>query len=123
MVCVQLHIPEIKFNFVDFSFRVVTNTVFTGGVSLRSLTQNEGIILGIYRHGGPGSVVGIATGYGLDSPGIQSRRGRDFSHLSRPVLGPTSLLYNRYRVFPGGEERPGRDADPSPLSSTVVMKE
>jgi len=29
--------------------------------------------------------------------------------------GPPSLLYNRYRVFPGGEERPGRDADPSPL--------
>jgi hypothetical protein len=24
------------------------------------------------------------------------------------------LLYNGYRVFPGGKERPGRDADPSP---------
>jgi hypothetical protein len=29
--------------------------------------------------------------------------------------GPTSLLYNVYRVFPGGRMRPGRDADPSPL--------
>jgi len=38
---------------------------------------------------GPGSVVGIATGYGLDGPGIESRWGRDFPHLSRPVLGPT----------------------------------
>jgi hypothetical protein len=38
---------------------------------------------------GSGSVVGIATGYGLDGPGIESRRGRDFSHLSRPALGPT----------------------------------
>ena len=38
---------------------------------------------------GPGSVVGIATGYGLDGPGIESRWGRDFSHLSRPALGPT----------------------------------
>ena len=36
--------------------------------------------------------------------------------------GPTSLLYNGYRVFPGGKERPGRDADPSPPSSAVVMK-
>ena len=27
-------------------------------------------------------------------------------------LGPTSFLYNGYRVFPGGKERPGRDADP-----------
>ena len=36
--------------------------------------------------------------------------------------GPPSLLYNGYRVFPGGKERPGRDADPSPTSSTVVKK-
>jgi len=26
--------------------------------------------------------------------------------------GPSSLLCNGYRVFPGGKERPGRDADP-----------
>ena len=33
-----------------------------------------------------------------------------------------SLLYNGYRVFPGGEERLGRDADPSTPSSAVVKK-
>jgi len=33
--------------------------------------------------------------------------------------GPPSLLYNGYRVFPVGKERPGRDADPSPPSSAV----
>ena len=38
---------------------------------------------------GPGSSVGIATRYGLDGPGIESLRGRDFPHLSRPALGPT----------------------------------
>jgi len=38
---------------------------------------------------GLGSVVGIVTGYGLDSPGIESRWRRDFPHPSRPVLGPT----------------------------------
>jgi len=65
---------------------------------------------------GPGSAVGIATGYGLDGPRIESRWGRDFPHLSR-------LLYNRYWVFPGGKERPGRDADPSPPSNAVVKKE
>ena len=32
---------------------------------------------------------------------------------------PPSLPYNGYRVFPGGKERPGRDADPSPPSSAV----
>jgi len=37
--------------------------------------------------------------------------------------GPPSLLYNGYRLFPGGKERPGRDADPSPRSSAVVKKE
>ena len=29
--------------------------------------------------------------------------------------GPPSLLYKGYRLFPGGKERPLRDADPSPL--------
>ena len=38
---------------------------------------------------GPGSVVGIANGYGLDGPGIGSQWGRDIPHLSRPALGPT----------------------------------
>ena len=33
---------------------------------------------------GPGSGVGIATGYGLDGPGIESRWRRDFPQLSRP---------------------------------------
>jgi hypothetical protein len=37
--------------------------------------------------------------------------------------GPLSLLYNGYRVFPGGKERPGRDADLSPPSGAVVMNE
>ena len=32
------------------------------------------------------------------------------------------LLYNGYRVFSGGKERPGRDADPSHLSNAVVKK-
>ena len=39
--------------------------------------------------GGPSSPVGIATGYGLDDPGIESRWERYFPHLSRPALGPT----------------------------------
>ena len=38
---------------------------------------------------GPGSVVGIATAYGLDGPGIESRWGRDFPHQSRLALRPT----------------------------------
>ena len=71
---------------------------------------------------GPGGAVGIATGYGLDGPGIESRwEGDIFRTCPDQPWGPPSLLYNWYRVFPGGKERPGRDADPSPLSSAVVM--
>ena len=36
--------------------------------------------------------------------------------------GPAIFLHVGYRVFPGGKERPGRDADPTPPSSAVVMK-
>ena len=35
---------------------------------------------------GPGSVFGIATAYRLDSPGIESRLGRDFPHLSSHIV-------------------------------------
>jgi hypothetical protein len=51
----------------------------------------------------PGSSVGIAIGYGVDGPMIESLCGRNFLPLSRPALGPPSLLYNGYRVFPGGK--------------------
>jgi hypothetical protein len=68
---------------------------------------------------GPGSIVGIATGYGLDSPGIKSRWGEIFHTCPDRPWGPPSLLYDGYRVFPGGKERLGRDTDPSPPSSAV----
>jgi hypothetical protein len=38
---------------------------------------------------GPGISVSIATNYGLDGLGIESRWGRDFPHLSIPTLWPT----------------------------------
>jgi hypothetical protein len=71
---------------------------------------------------GPGSSVGIATGYGMDGPGIESRWGEIFRTCPDRPWGPFSLLYNGYRVFPGGKERSGRDADLSPLSSAVALK-
>jgi hypothetical protein len=40
-------------------------------------------------HYEPGSSVAVATDSVLDGPGIESRWGRDFSHTSRPALGPT----------------------------------
>ena len=35
------------------------------------------------------SSVGIATHYGLEGMGIESRSGRDLPHPSRPAPGPT----------------------------------
>jgi len=72
---------------------------------------------------GPGSVVSIATGYGLDGPGIEFSGGEIFRTCPDRPWGPPSLLYNGYRVFPRGKEWPGCDADLSPRSSAVVMKE
>ena len=50
------------------------------------------------------SVIGIATRYGLNGPGVESRWGRDFPHPSRPVLGPTQLPIQWVPdLFPGGK--------------------
>ena len=46
------------------------------------------ILLHLNLWGGD-SAVGIATGYGLDGPGIETRWGRNFTHTSRTALGPT----------------------------------
>ena len=99
---------------VDSERAVLNVSLFTRHESLCSFWRH---LLGITS--GPGSSVGIATGYGLYGPGIESRWGRDFLYLS---LGPPSLLYSGYRVFPRGKHRPGRNDDPSPPSSAVVMK-
>jgi len=73
---------------------------------------------------GADSSVGIATGYGLDGPRIEFRWGGEIFRICPDLpWGPLSLLYKGYRVFPGGKERPGRNADPSPPSSAVVKKE
>jgi hypothetical protein len=49
---------------------------------------------------GPVSVVGIATGYGLDSPGIESQWGEIFRTCPDRSWGPPTVLYNGYQVFP-----------------------
>jgi hypothetical protein len=53
------------------------------------------------------SSVSIATRYGLESLGIESRWGEIFRTYPDRFRGPPSLLSNGYRVFPGGKG--GRD--------------
>ena len=100
----------------------LTNTVI-GSMLFRLINRLTEYLTHYETEGGPGSSVGIATGYGLESPRIESRWGRDFPHLSRPALGPTQPPVQWVPRLPGGKKRPGRDANPSPSSSAVVMKE
>jgi hypothetical protein len=109
------------------AFSNPASTMTYRGTCFRSAIRDSVCIipwvqLGELNHGSMcrGSSVCIATDYGLDGPGIESRWGRDFPHLSRPAMGPPSFLYNGYRVFPRGRRRPGRDADFSPPSSAEV---
>jgi len=55
------------------------------------------------KGGGRDSSVGVTTRYGLEGPGIESQRGRDFPHRPDCPWNPPSLLYERYPVFPGGK--------------------
>ena len=72
---------------------------------------------------GPGSVVGIANGYGLDGRGIESRWRQDFPHVSRPTLGPTKPPVQWVtRLFPG-VKRPGRGVDHPPHLAPRLKKE
>ena len=61
-------------------------TIYTGGISV-----------------GRGSSVGIATLYGLDGAGIESRWEGGEILWARPdrLWFPPSALYNGYQVFPG----------------------
>jgi hypothetical protein len=52
---------------------------------------------------GRDSAVGMATRYVLDAPWIESRWSEIFHTRPDRPWGPPSLLYNGYRLFPGGK--------------------
>ena len=74
-------------------------------------------------HSMPGSVVSYSDWLRAGGPGIESRWGRDFQHLSRPALGSTQPPVQWVPGLFRGKERLRRDADPSPPSNAVVKKE
>jgi hypothetical protein len=83
-------------------------------------TRGRVFTISVQCQSGPGSSVNITTGYGLEGPEIEFRWGGDFSHLSRPALGPTHLPIQWVPGLSRGKERSGRAADPSPPSSPVA---
>jgi len=86
--------------------------VFTARSVLLPLHTIKKLCLDIIFFRGPGSLAGIAT------TGWTARNripvGTRFSARPNRSRVPPSLLYNGYRVFPGGKLRPGRAADHSP---------
>ena len=62
----------------------------------------------------PDIAVGIATSYGLESPGIESWWGEIFRTRPDRLWGPPSLLYNGYRLSFLGVKRPERSVDHPP---------
>ena len=75
----------------------------------------------ILRGSGPGSVVSIATADRLDGPGIESRWGQDFPHLSRSALRPTQSPVQWVPGLSRGKVLPERDADPSSPSRVYFV--
>jgi hypothetical protein len=69
------------------------------------------------------SSAGIATRYGLEGPGIESRWSEIFRTYPDRLRGPPSILYNGYRVFPGGKGGRGVMLTTHPPSSADVKKE
>jgi len=70
------------------------------------------------------NAVGVATGNGLDCPGIESLWGRDFPHLSALVLGALPAFCTMVAgFFPGGGIKwPGRGLDHPPQYSAEVKE-
>jgi len=67
---------------------------------------------------GVDSSLDIATHYGLNGPGIESRWASDFLHWFPPIF-----LYGEYRVNFSGVKRPERDVDHPLLYSLRLKKE
>jgi hypothetical protein len=86
-------------NILEFSEKDAHGFTYFG-----TCDKNKNYYLLYYTLTGWDSSVGIANGYGLDGPGIESLWGGGIfrTRPDRP-WGPPSLLYNGYRVFSGGK--------------------
>ena len=97
-------------------------------MSERSRDRRQDLIGYLYLRSLPscglGSVVGIATGYGLDGPGIESWCGARFSAPveTGPEAHPASCTMG-IGSFPGVKSGRGVTLTPHPFLVPLVMKE
>ena len=100
--CQHLH-TLLTFLLILFALGLVSS-LFPRGFQTQILYE---FLVHLAHSRGRDSLVGTATRYGLDGPGSNPIGGGEIFRTSpdRP-WGPTSLLYNGYRVFPGGSGVP-----------------
>ena len=113
----------VQFISVCYCHSVITS-VTTDMHRLTTGIRSEKCVVRRFRRctWGPGSVVGIATAYGLDGPGIESPVGGEIFRIRLDqTWGPPSLLYNWYRVFAGGKA--ARAWRRPPTTSNAEVKE
>jgi hypothetical protein len=122
-VCLSVRMEQLGFHRTDFReilyFRIFRKSIKKIQVSFKS-DKNNGYFT--WRCC-PGSSVGIATGYKLDGPGIESRWGARFSapvHTG-PVVHPASCTIGT-GSFPGVNSGRGVRLTSKPPSSAVVRK-
>ena len=76
----------------------------------------------IYVKWAADDVVGIATCYRLDDPGIESQWGQNLPHPSRPALGHIQASYTMGIGSFLGVKQLGRGVDHPPPSSAEVKE-
>jgi hypothetical protein len=78
----------------------------------------------LLNHLGPGGIVGIATGYGLDGPGVESRWGARFSAplQTGPGVHPASCTIGT-GSFPEVKSDQGVTLTPHPLLVSCSWKD
>jgi hypothetical protein len=113
------------------SLKVITNVelMLISKLSRKNILWNQSQLCTeikaycIVLNGGRDSSVGVATGYGLDGPGIESRWGARFSpHVQTGAGGHPASCTMGTGSFPG-VKRPESGADHPPPSSDEVKKE
>jgi hypothetical protein len=126
----------MKGGIIKFCYKVaacwlflLNHTAMHGSINIKSYSLSSTII-SLYCFSssiqctleGRNSSVGIATCYGLDGPEIESRWGRDFSHTSRPALGPTQPPTQWILGLSRGVKRPRRGIGHPPSSNAEVKE-
>jgi hypothetical protein len=95
---IQIKVCESVWSFWLFVYKHILRVLLCSH-SFQYLSNLPVAYISIDDLEGHDSLVGIATHYGLNVPGIESLWRTRFS----APWGPTVLLYNWYRLFPGGK--------------------